>query len=121
MDALKADFIKVCKTEKGMLVGMIINLLASLVLLVFALMHLNPSSPLVRVGYSDIGGYKDGSWNNLLAFPILAVIFGVFHSIIALRVYHKKGSGMAQFLLVVTTVMIAMTTLVLMRLLGLAG
>ncbi len=121
MNALKSDFIRVCKTERGMLANMIINLLASLVLLIFALMNLNPSSPLVRVGYSDIGGYKDGSWDNLLAFPILAIIFGIFHSIIALRVYRKKGSGMAQFILVTTTVLIAATTLVLMRLLGMAS
>lgn len=97
---------------------MIINLLLSLMLLVFALVNLNPNSTVIRIGYGDIGGYRDGTWENMLVFPVLAVIFGIFHNFLALKIYHKRGSGMAKFFLLTTTALIAGTFLVLLRLLG---
>ena len=118
MKSIKADFIEICKSERGILVSLIINLLLSLALLIFALVTLRPDSAVIRIGYGDIGGYRDGTWENMLAFPILALVFGVLHSILALRIYHKRGSGMAKFFLLTTTALIAGTFLVLLRLLG---
>ena len=40
---------------------MIFNLLASIGLFVFGMISLNPSSAVVKIGYGDIGGYRDGS------------------------------------------------------------
>ena len=75
----KEDFIKIYQTERGILILMILNLLLSIALLVFSLINLNPNSAVVKIGYGDIGGYRDGSWADMLAFPLLAIIFGVFH------------------------------------------
>ena len=118
MKFLRADFVEVCRAERGMLVNMIINLLLSLALFVFAFVNLNPNSAVIRIGYGDIGGYRDGTWENMLAFPVLALVFGIFHNVIALRIYHKRGSGMAKFFLLTTTMLIGGTFLVLMRVLG---
>lgn len=114
----REDFIKIYQTERGILILMILNLLLSIALIVFSLVNLNPNSAVVKIGYGDIGGYRDGTWANLLAFPLLAIIFGVFHSLLALRIFHKRGSGMAKFFLITTTALIASTWLVLVRLLG---
>ena len=118
MKYLKADFIEICHSERGILVNMIINLLLSLVLLIFAVVNLNPNSAVIKIGYGDIGGYRDGTWENMLAFPLLSIIFGVLHSFLALRIFHKRGSGMTKFFLITTTMLIAGTILVLARLIG---
>lgn len=118
MKLLKVDFVEITHSERGILANMIVNLLLSLALLIFALAHLNPNSAVIKIGYGDIGGYRDGAWENLLAFPLLAIIFGIFHNVLALRIYHKRGSGMTKFFLLTTTMLIAGTFVVLLRLLG---
>ena len=118
MSDLKTDFIKIYQTERGLFLFMILNLLISLGLLIFSILSLNPNASVVKVGYGDIGGYHDGTWIGLLTFPILAIIYGVFHNILAIRIFHKRGSGMAKFFLITTTGLILATILVLVRLLG---
>lgn len=114
----KEDLIKIYHSERGILVLMVINLLFSLGLLIFSIINLNPNSAVVKVGYGDIGGYRDGTWVDMLAFPLLAFIFGVLHNLLALRIFHKRGGGMTKFFLITTTALIASTVLVLIRLLG---
>ena len=116
MKTFKEDIIKIYQNERGILVIMIFNLLFAIGLLIYACTRLNPSAPLVKIGYGDIGGYRDGSWLDLLAFPLLALVFGVFHSFLALRIFHKRGGGMAKFFLITTTMLIFGTLLVLIRL-----
>ena len=118
MKTFKADLIKIYQTERGVLLLMILNLILALVLLIYSILSLNPNVPVAKIGYGDIGGYRDGSWMDLLAFPILAVIFGIFHNLLALRVFHKRGGGMTKFFLLATTALILGTFLVLVRLLG---
>lgn len=118
MKDLKTDFIKIYQNERGALILMILNLLLSIALLVFSLTNLNPSGAVVKVGYGDIGGYRDGTFMDMLAFPLIAVIFGVFHNLLALRIFHKRGSGMVKFFLIITTILIIGSFLVLSRLLG---
>ncbi len=118
MKTFKEDIIKAYQSERGIIVAMIINLLLSIGLLVFSLINLNPNSTVVKIGYGDIGGYRDGSWFDMLAFPLLAITFGILHSFLALRIFHKRGGGMAKFFLVTTTALILGTFLVINRLLG---
>ncbi len=118
MKSLKSDFQKIYQNERGILVVMILNFILSIVLMIFSIISLNPESAVVKVGYGDIGGYRDGSWIDILAFPLLAIIFGVLHSLLAVRIFHKRGSGMAKFFLIITSILILGTFLVLIRLLG---
>ena len=97
---------------------MIINLLLATTLFIFAVIRLNPSASVVKVGYGDIGGYRDGSWTDMFAFPLLAIIFGIFHNLLAVRIFHKRGGGMTKFFLLATTTLILGSFLVLIRLLG---
>lgn len=118
MKPLKADFIEIVHSERGILINMVINLLAASVLLIFALAHLNPNAATVKIGYGDLDGYRDGTWENLLVFPLLAIVFGVLHSFLAVRIFRKRGSGMAQFFLMTSTALIVGTFVVLLRLVG---
>ncbi len=118
MKALKEDIIKIYRTERGMLVLMIINLLLAVGLFVFSIIKLNPNVSVIRVGYGDMDGYRDGSWIDMLAFPVLAVIFGILHNLLAVKIFHKRGGGMAKFFLLLTTALILGAILVLARVLG---
>lgn len=118
MKTFKKDFIKIYHSERGILILMIFNFLFSIALLIFSLVQLNPNSSVIKIGYGDIGGYHDGTWVDMLTFPIIAIIFGVLHNLLALRIFHKRGGGMTKFFLITTTALIASTFLVLLRLLG---
>ena len=117
MKTLKEDFIKMYQSERGIIILMIFNFLLATGLFIFSVIKLNPSSPVAKVGYGDIGGYRDGAWFDMLAFPLLALNFGVFHIFLTARIFHKRGGGMAKFFLLVTTCLILGTLLVLIRLL----
>ena len=95
-----------------------INLLLSIVFAIYAATHLNPDASVVKIGYGDIGGYRDGSWVDMLAFPLFAIVFGLLHSLLSVRIFHKRGSGMTKFFLITTTMLILGVFLVLIRVLG---
>lgn len=108
---------KIYQNERGIVMIMLLNLLLSIALIVFSLIKLNPNAAVVKVGYGDIGGYRDGTWVDMLAFPLLAIIFGVFHNLLTLKIFQKRGGGMAKFFLIITSALILGTFLVLIRLL----
>ncbi len=118
MNNFKEDFIKIYQTERGIIILMFLNLILSLGLLVFSIITLNPNASVVKVGYGDIGGYRDGTWASLIAFPLLALNFGILHNLLTLRIFRKRGGGMAKFFLITTSFLILGTLLVLIRLLG---
>lgn len=117
MKSYKEDFIKIVQSERGILLLMILNFLFSLGLAIFALVRLNPNNLVTRIGYGDIGGYREGAWNSQLSFVIAAVLFGILHNILTLKIFHKRGSGMAKFFLLITTMLILGALIVLIRLL----
>ncbi|MBQ3445279.1 hypothetical protein IJG29_00935 [Candidatus Saccharibacteria bacterium] len=110
------DLKKIYADERLMLILMAVNLLLAVILLIAGVMNINPDMAVVKIGYGDIGGYRDGSWTDMLTFPLLAIVFGVFHNLIALNIYHKRGAGMTKFFLVVTTALIVGAFIVLIRL-----
>jgi hypothetical protein len=105
------------KEERLMFILMLLNVVLSLALLVFSFVKLNPGAAVIKIGYGDIGGYRDGTWSEMLAFPLIAIIFGFFHNIIAVRVFKKRGAGMTKFFLITTTTLIIGAFIVLIRLL----
>lgn len=54
----KLDFLltwkEICKKQKGLMIAMIVLLVASAVLLIFALTTLRPQNAVVIVGYGDV-------------------------------------------------------------------
>lgn len=104
--ALKSDFIELYQTERGAVALMVLNTILSVALLIFSLANLNTNASVAKIGYGDIGGYRDGAWYDMLAFPLLAINFGLFHNLLALRIFHKRGGAMAKFFLLTTTALI---------------
>ena len=118
MKNFKKTIREIYQNERGLVIVMILNIVLSLVLLAFSLIKLNPNAAVVKIGYGDIGGYRDGTWMDMLAFPLLATIFGVLHNLLALKIFQKRGGGMTKFFLIITTFLILGSFLVLIRLLG---
>lgn len=116
MKEYKEDFKKIYQNERTTLALMILNLVLSIALVVITLIKLNPSSSVIKVGYGDIGGYRDGSWTDLIAFPLMALLLGVMHNFIAVRIFHRRGAGMTKFFILVTTLLLIGAFTVLIRL-----
>ena len=123
---LMTSWREIVREQKGLLAAMIGLVVMSLILLVIALVTLRPQTTVVITGYGDVygelagltGGYRRESWLNMLAFPILALLFGVVHNFLAVRVYQKYGRDAALVLVVVTMLLVVATALVIFRLLG---
>ena len=117
---------EVSRKQKGLMMAMGIVVLMSAALLVFSFTALRPQNTVVIVGYGDVygeiagisGGYRRDSWMNMLAFPILALVYGVVHNLLILRVYRRYGKDTAMMLAVVTMLLIVGTFVTLLRLLG---
>lgn len=119
MNTFKEDLITIYKTDRSTIALMILSFLISVGLFIFSIININPNSTVVKTSYSDIiGGYHDGTWTDMIAFPILIAIFGILHNFIALRIFHKRGSGMTKFFLVTTIALLIGTLIVMVRLLG---
>ena len=54
----------------------------------------------------------------MLVYPLFALIFGVLHNIVALRIYRKKGEKVANVFVATTIALILLSILTLWRLLG---
>ena len=117
---------EVVRKQHGLMVAIIVLLVLSVALLIFSLVTLHPQGAVVIVGYGDVygeiaglsGGYRRDSWLNMLAFPILALVFGVLHSFLALRVYRKYGKTPALMLVYGTMLLVVGAFVVILRLLG---
>lgn len=118
------------KNHRKLFVGMIILTILSMGLLIFSLFNLKISNSTVHVGYSDIGsyqggdfdetrgssGYISGRWVDMLAFPILAVALGVMHNLIAIRLYKRRGAASAGVFIAMSILVLVLAVLVLWRL-----
>lgn len=124
--SLAATWKEVCRKQKGLMMAMIGLAVLSAILLVFALTTLRPQNTVVIVGYGDVygeiagisGGYRRDSWVNMLAFPILAIIYGFLHNLITLKIYRKYGKDAAMAMVVLTALLIVGTVIIIFRLLG---
>lgn len=121
---------EIFREHKGLFYRMVALAIVALAFLIFSLFTLSPSSSVVKTGYSDIGsyesgtsaasaaGYRDGSWTGMLAFPILALILGVLHNFIALKLYKRRGESMAKVFVTMSIVVTLIGIITLARLAG---
>ena len=120
MQKLRENFLEIAKKQRGLLLLMILLFLVSLGLLIFALVVMGSGQPTVIAGYGDLEsyGYRFGTWADMLALPTLAVLFGVVHNFLAVRMFEKRGSGWAKVVVTVSIVLVIATVIVLGKLLG---
>lgn len=116
MKNFKGVFIEIYREHRSLLALMMLVFMFALGVFIFSMTKLDPTSAVVKVGYGDIGGYRDGAWSNLLVFPTLMILFGILHNLLAVKIYEKRGAGMAKFFLITTLMLIFGALIVLIRL-----
>ena len=67
---------------------------------------------------ANSGGYHDDVWTERFAFPLLAVVFGILHNLLAIKIFEKKGAGVAGYFIIFSISLTLATFVVLGRLLG---
>ena len=131
MKSIRENLKKIFEEHKPLMGAMILLLVASMALFIFSLVNLS-SNTTVKVSYGDIGSYQGGEWSSMansggyhddnwierVSYPILAIIFGVMHNFIAVKIFEKKGSGMAAFFVLYSFILVIATFIVFGRLLG---
>ena len=123
---------EIYREHRGLFWMMILLAVMSLIFLVFSLINLKPASANVNTGYGDIGsysgedlvemqnggGYRAGKWATMMVFPILALILGIMHNFVAMKLYDRRGEGIAKGFVGISIVLVVMAFVILMRLLG---
>ncbi len=125
-DSLKMTWREVCRKQKSLMIAMVVLLVMSAILLIFALTTLRPQNTVVVVRYGDVygdlvgvtGGYQRDSWLNMLTFPILALVFGLVHNVMVLRVYRKYGRDTAMLVVMMSILLVVGAGITLIRLTG---
>lgn len=132
MKNIAENFKKIFENHKGLLAMQTLLLVVSVALGIFSLLNLGSTTSVVKTSYGDIGRYQGGDWSSMansggyhddvwmerFAYPILAIIFGVFHNLIAIKIFEKKGSGIAIYFVFFSIALSIVTFIVLGRLLG---
>ena len=118
MKDLAKDLKEVYVKHRTMFTLMVVVTIFSIILFIYSIVNLHPNASVVKVSYGDIGRYQDGPWQAMLVYPMFALLFGILHNVIALRIFRKKGDKIANIFLAVTIALILFATLILWRLLG---
>ncbi len=119
--SLKSAWKVVQRQQRGLLLAMAVLAVMSLVLFVVTLVNLRPQNMQIYIGYSDIDSYQKGSWVNMLTFAVLAVVFGLLHNLLALKVFQKYGKDSALVVVFATMLLVVGAMVMLLRVLGAHG
>ena len=132
MKKIVENFKEIFEKHKWLTLAMTVLLVVSVALLIFSLLNLGSNATVVKTSYGDIGryqggewssmansgGYHDGVWAERMAYPFLAVIFGILHNLLAIKIYEKKGYSHALLFVLLSIIMVVMVFVVFGRLLG---
>jgi hypothetical protein len=132
MKNISENLKEIFEKHKILLAAQLLLLIVSIALFIFSMLNIGSSTTVVKTSYGDIGRYQGGEWSSMansggyhddvwmerFAYPILALIFGVLHNLIAVRIFGKKGSALAGYFVLFSIALVAATFVVLIRLLG---
>jgi hypothetical protein len=118
MKDIKEDFLKLWHEGRGLIAGMAGLFGVGIFLIFDSLFTLRPGEIVTRIGYDDLGGYRDGNWSYMLAFLILGVMLAFVHNLIAVRLFAQKGKAFAGLFLAMSMFVGVIAIIYLGKLLG---
>ena len=119
MKDLKETIKNIYQEDKKLLLLMIATLILSVFLFLYTILTLDPSGSVVKIGYDDVvRGYRNGAWTGMLVYPLAAVLFGILHNLIAVRLFERKNAGTAKVFLGMTIALMVGMFIMMLRLLG---
>lgn len=118
-DELLADFKLVLRKKRDVFAMMIILCLMNIPLFIAPIVTLDGSLPKMKVRFSDIyiRVFSQEVWYYMLAFSLLAVVLGLGHNLIALRLTKKRGAAVAKLFLGASIMVTVFAFAFLMRIL----
>lgn len=118
-DELLADFKLVLRKKRDVFAMMIILCLMNIPLFIAPIVTLDGSLPKMKVRFSDIYTrvFSQEVWYYMLAFSLLAVVLGLGHNLIALRLTKKRGAAVAKLFLGASIMVTVFAFAFLMRIL----
>ena len=119
MKEISEDFKLIAKKDRNLFVWMTANFLLSLWLFLIPLFNLNSGRAKIWARYSDIdNGYAQSDWWYLLAFSLIAIAMGIGHTLLAARLYTKRGKDLARLFLLISMVILIVGIRFLLNIIG---
>ena len=119
MKDLSKDFRSIAKKDKSLFVWMAANFLLSIWLFLIPFLNLNAGHAKIWARYSDIdNGYAQSDWWYLLSFAVVALAFGIGHTLISARLYTKRGKDVARLFLFISIIIAAIAIRFLLNIIG---
>ncbi|MCQ2571175.1 MAG: hypothetical protein MJ154_02935 [Candidatus Saccharibacteria bacterium] len=119
MKELAEDFKSIAKKDKPLFAWMAVNFLLSLWLFLIPFLNLNAGRAKIWARYSDIdNGYAQNDWWYLLSFAVLAITFGIGHTLIAARLHTKRGGDIARLFLFISAIIVIVGIRFLLNIIG---
>lgn len=132
MKGLGSGLRTIFRKDKFLLALMFVLLIGSLVLTLHTFFHFKIGGTTMYIGYSDIGefsggeflslwnsgGYRTGDWTDIIIFPILGAVLGIFHNILAIQIYNRRSKGYAEVFVILSILILVGAFIFLLRLLG---
>lgn len=119
MKEISEDFKAIAKKDRNLFVWMAVNFLLSLWLFLIPFFNLNSGRAKIWARYSDIdNGYAQSDWWYLLAFSLIAIAMGIGHTLLAARLYTKRGKDIARLFLLISMIILIVGIRFLLNIVG---
>ena len=118
MKKTKDLYIEMYRENKGLFFAMIGLVVVGIFSAILMVLNLKPGGSVVKVLYSDLVGYRDGGWREMLFFPLNSLIFSIISPFLIGRAYKEKGEVFAKTIFAVMVALIMISILVFFRLSG---
>lgn len=119
MKELAEDFKAIAKKDRSLFVWMAVNFLLSLWLFLIPLFNLNSGRAKIWARYSDIdNGYAQSDWWYLLGFSLIAIAMGIGHTLLAARLWTKRGKDLARLFLFISMIILVVGIRFLLNIIG---
>jgi hypothetical protein len=119
MKELAEDYKTIWKKDRGLLCWMGANFLLNLWLFLVPFFSLDSSHPKIWARYSDIdNGYAQSDWWYLLGFSLIAIAMGIGHTLLAARLWTKRGKDLARLFLFISMIILVVGIRFLLNIVG---
>lgn len=117
---LVRDLQKVYYDKRELLISIFLLFAMNVVLFITPIINLDASHPKIRTRFTD-NIYDNitqlSPWYYLLSFSVLAIILGIGHNLIAIRIANKQGKDLAHVFLVISMIVTAFAICFLFKIL----
>ena len=118
MKKIKDLYIKMYNDNRGMLFVLVGFVAVGVLSAIMMFLSLKPSGSVVKVLYSDLAGYRDGSWREMIFFPINNLVLCVLTLMMIGRMYKERGAIMTKTVLCVAMSVMLVSIVIFLRLSG---